>query len=419
MFDITISPNFQQIFEARIEALGRISEAEDNLVRPSLTPSMRQVNAMVGEWMKAAGMTAREDNIGNLIGRYEGATPNAKTLIIGSHLDTVKDAGKYDGTLGVLLGLACVEALAQEGRRLPFAIEVIAFSDEEGLRFHLPYLGSKTVAGVLTADDLQWRDENGVSIADAVRIHGGNPDLIPADRKYADDLLGYLEVHIEQGPLLESLGLPVGIVTGIAGMNRVQLVFTGEAGHAGTVPMHLRRDALTAASKFITMVEQVGLTTEGLVATVGQIQALPGASNAIPGKVILSLDVRHQNDSTRLKAVEVLYQQAKDIATQSRVEGIWEPVAESQSIPCAPSLIQKLSQAAQDENIPPYLLSSGAGHDTVQLSRLTPSAMMFVRCRGGISHNPAEYATSADAEAALKVLLRTLYGLIDSEISTS
>jgi allantoate deiminase len=399
---------FQRTLEARIEALGRISEAEDNLVRPSLTRSMRKVNRLVGEWIEAVGMSVREDNIGNLIGRYEGTTPNAKTLLIGSHLDTVKDAGKYDGTLGILLGLACVEALAQEGRRLPFAIEVIAFSDEEGLRFHLPYLGSKTIAGVLSAEDLQRRDENGITIRDAVSQYGGNPDLIPTDRKFADDLVGYLEVHIEQGPLLESLDLPVGIVTAIAGMNRIQVVFTGEAGHAGTVPMHLRRDALVAAARFITAVEQIGLATEGLVATVGQIQALPGASNAIPGKVTLSLDVRHQDNLARVKAVESLRQQAQQIAAQSRVEVTWDQVAESLSIPCSLQLIETLSQAAQEEKITPYLLSSGAGHDAVQMSRLTPSAMMFVRCRGGISHNPAEYAASADAEIALKILLRTI-----------
>jgi allantoate deiminase len=405
-----IPHNFQQTFEARIEALGRISEAEDNLVRPSFTPAMRQVNTLVGEWMRAAGMTVREDNIGNLIGRYESSMPNAKTLVIGSHLDTVKDAGRYDGTLGVLLGLACVEALAREGRRLPFAIEVIAFSDEEGLRFHLPYLGSKTIAGVLSAEDLQRRDENGISIRDAVREYGGNPDLISADRKVSDDLIGYLEVHIEQGPLLESLGLPIGIVTAIAGMNRVQITFKGEAGHAGTVPMHLRRDTLVAAAKFIAAVEQVGLMTEGLVATVGQIEALPGASNAIPGKVTISLDVRHQDDTTRLNAVDALYREAQQIGQHSRVDVAWEQIAESMSIPCSPQLIEMLSQAAEDEKITPYFLSSGAGHDAVQMSRLAPSAMIFVRCRGGISHNPAEYASSIDAEAALKVLIRAVTG---------
>jgi allantoate deiminase len=399
---------FRQLFEERIEALARISEAADNLTRPSLTPSMRQVNTLVGSWMQAAGMTVREDNIGNLIGRYEGAASSSKTLLIGSHLDTVIDAGKYDGALGVLLGLACVEQVAQENRRLPFAIEVIAFSDEEGLRFHLPYLGSKAIAGVLTPEDLTRRDANGVSIAEAVRTYGGSPDAIEQDRKNPDNLMGYLEVHIEQGPLLESLNLPVGIVTAIAGMNRVQVTFIGEAGHAGTVPMHLRRDALAAAAKFITAVQQIGLTTEGLVATVGQIQVLPGASNAIPGKAVLSLDVRHQDDSLRKDAVEFLYRQAQHIAASANVEFEWEAIAESASVPCSPSLIETLSQAASAENIAPYLLPSGAGHDGVQLARLTDIAMLFVRCRGGVSHNPAEFADSADIEIALRVLLRTL-----------
>jgi hydantoinase/carbamoylase family amidase len=398
---------FRARFEERIEALARLSEVQGNLTRPSFTPSMKWANETLAAWMTAAGMDVRLDGAANLIGRYEGAVPNAQALMIGSHIDTVKDAGKYDGTLGVLLGLACVEELSRANRRLPFALEVIAFSDEEGLRFRLPYIGSRALTGKLTREDLELADENGVSLKAAIDGYGGLP-VLTLDRRSPESLLGYLEVHIEQGPMLESTGRPVGVVSGISGQSRLEIGFTGVAGHAGTVPMSLRRDALVAAARFIVAVQETAREIDGLVATVGQIGALPGASNAIPGRAVISLDIRHMEDAVRHAALDKLYMRVQEVAAKERVEFDWLLIADNAAIPCAPSMVAALSEAVREAGIEPMTLASGAGHDAVMMSELTPVGMMFVRCRDGVSHNPAEFCEAADAETAADILMRAL-----------
>jgi allantoate deiminase len=405
-----MNSNFQKTFVERIEALGKLSEESDKLTRPSFTPSMKAANELVGEWMRSAGMTVRQDTITNLIGRYEGESP--KTLIIGSHIDTVRDAGKYDGTLGVLLGLACIEAL--QGKKLPFSIEVIAFCDEEGLRFHLSYLGSRAIAGALDEKQLQIADAEGITIADAIWQNGGDISRLPHEVKKPEDLIGYIEAHIEQGPVLESLGLPLGIVSGIAGQSRFEISFTGEAGHAGTVPMNLRRDALCAAARFVLMVQGEARHTEGLVATVGQLVVEPSTSNAVPGKTILSLDIRHQEEGVRIVAIERIKASIESIASAERVEFNWTVISESPSLHCSPQLVNLLKETIEKAGYTPKMLSSGAGHDGVQISRLTEIAMFFVRCRGGISHNPLEYAEPRDIEIAADVLLATILRLAEN-----
>jgi allantoate deiminase len=399
--------NFQKSFVERIEALGKLSEEADKLTRPSFTPSMRAANVLVGSWMSAAGMTVRQDTIGNLIGRYEGENP--KTLIIGSHIDTVRDAGKYDGTLGVLLGLAIVEAL--EGKKLPFSIEVIAFCDEEGLRFHLSYLGSRAIVGALDEKQLTFADAEGISIAEAIKQNGGVISRIPQEAKKPEEVIGYLEAHIEQGPVLEAMNLPIGIVSGIAGQSRFEISFTGEAGHAGTVPMRLRRDALCAAANFILAVQAEAIKTEGLVATVGQLTVEPSASNAIPGRVTLSLDIRHQEDKLRQFAIESIKSSAENIAAGEGMLHRWTLISESPSLHCSPKLLNLLKESLIAAKYPATMISSGAGHDGVQLSRITEIAMLFVRCRGGISHNPLEYAAPSDIEIAADVLLAAVMTL--------
>jgi allantoate deiminase len=403
---------FRARFDERIEALARLSEVQGNLTRPSFTPSMKWANETLAAWMTAAGMDVRLDGAANLIGRYEGTTPNAQALMIGSHIDTVKDAGKYDGTLGVLLGLACVEELSRMNRRLPFAIEVVAFTDEEGLRFKLPYVGSRAMTGRLTREDLELQDENGLSLAAAIEGYGGLP-VLTLEGRSPETLFGYLEVHIEQGPTLESAGRPVGIVSGISGQSRLEIGFTGVAGHAGTVPMNLRRDALVAAARFIVTVQETARQIDGLVATVGQISALPGASNAIPGRTVVSLDIRHMEDAVRHAALDKLYMQVQQIAAAERVEFDWLLITDNAAIPCAPSMIEALTEAVREAGIEPMSLASGAGHDAVMMSALTPVGMMFVRCRDGVSHNPSEFCESADAEAAVEILMRTLLILAD------
>lgn len=388
----------------RCDALGALSEEPARLTRRYGTPPMREVNALVAGWMRNAGMMVRQDAIGNLIARYDGATPDAPTLLLGSHLDTVRDAGKYDGPLGVLTALALVERLHAGNERLPFALELYGFADEEGLRYHTAYLGSAVASSAFDSAALAQTDADGVPLADAIRAFGGDPDNLSASKRGSNDLLGYVEVHIEQGPVLEAQGLPVGVVSAIQAQSRFSVTFTGAAGHAGTVPMDMRRDALVAASDFITSVATFAQGVAGLVATVGQIEAYPGASNVIPGRVTLSLDVRHQEDAVKAHACDTLHRQAQTIAEQRRVAVAWDTVQEHDATPCDPRLMSLLSHAVAERGHPVLALPSGAGHDAVMMARLTGITMLFVRCKGGISHAPAESVTTEDVAAALDVL---------------
>lgn len=392
----------------RCALLATFSEEPDCLTRRSFTLALRQAHIQLADWMQAAGMSTREDSIGNLIGRYPAAQSGARTLLLGSHLDTVRDAGKYDGPLGVLVALACVEQLQQRGQRLPFAIEVIAFADEEGLRFHNSYLGSQAVAGRFDPHWLDVRDADGVSLGEAIRAFGGDPAALASAARQPTELLGYCEVHIEQGPQLEVLNLPVGVVRAIAGSQRVNIRFTGMAGHAGTVPMELRRDALCAAAEFVLAAETLARSEPDLVATVGQLELQPGASNVIPAEAWLSLDLRHPDDAHCAAAIAQLQARAEQIAAARNVALFWEPVQVSQSTLCDPVLRERLAQAVAEQGYPVHHLFSGAGHDAVALAALVPVAMLFVRCAGGISHHPAEAVASADVAVAIAVLGRFL-----------
>jgi allantoate deiminase len=369
---------------------------------------MHRANEQVAEWMRAAGMTVRQDNVGSLRGRFEGSDAGGPTLLLGSHLDSVRDAGRYDGPLGVIVALAVVQRLQDAGRRLPFALEVLAFADEEGLRFGSTYIGSAAVAGTFDATDLDRTDADGISMREAMLRFGGDPDRIDDDRWTADRPLGYLEVHIEQGPVLEARGVPVGIVSAIAGQNRYVLTFTGETGHAGTVPMDRRRDALVASAEFVLAVETEARATPSLVATVGQIAVRPGATNVVPGVVTVSLDVRHAGDSERVAAAHQLLDIAARVAHRRNIDLAVRQLSESGTVPCSPNLVAALSRAVRDLGLPVIELASGAGHDAVAMSALTDVAMLFVRCKGGISHNPAESVTEADVAVAIDVAGRFL-----------
>ncbi len=401
----------------RCAILGGYSEEKDRLTRPFATNAMRKVNEVVLGWMQAAGMTTQQDAIGNLIGRYEASTPQAKTLLLGSHLDTVRDAGTYDGPLGVMVAIACVASLQQRQIRLPFAIEVLGFADEEGLRYHSAYLGSRAMSGTFDPNDLQLLDSNGISMADALRAFGGDPEVLKlrTARWPREELLGYCEVHIEQGPVLETRNLPVGIVSAIASQSRLTVQFTGEAGHAGTIPMSLRHDALCAAAEFVLAAEAHARSVPGVVATVGQINVQPSASNVIPGQVALSLDVRHQDDHTLLQACQHLEAQAHAIGQARGVTVEWHLLKEYHAIPCSPRMMGILEQAISAEGYAALTLTSGAGHDAAVISELTDIGMLFVRCRGGISHHPAESVTQADVTVAIRVLERFLQQLAKEE----
>jgi len=368
----------------RCAALGEISEEDGLLVRRYGTDAMRRANELVAGWMRAAGMTVREDAVGNLIGRLGDGD---RTLMLGSHLDTVRDAGRYDGPLGVMVALAAVERLAAP---LPFAVEVVGFADEEGLRFGTAYLGSAPVAGRFDPAWADLRDADGVRLGDLLR---GDPATAARD-----DLLGYAEVHIEQGPVLERLGEPVGVVTAIAGQSHATVRFDGEAGHAGTVPMDARRDALAAAAELVLAVEAAGVT-----ATVGRIDVEPGARNVIPGRATVSLDVRDPDDATRRDAVRALHARAQEIADRRGVGLAWPGTADFPAVAMDERLSAAWGVATR--------LPSGAGHDAATMAAVTPAAMLFVRCRGGISHNPAESVEEADVAVAIDVLERFLHAV--------
>ena len=387
----------------RCDVLAACTEEPGSITRPFASDAMRRAHQYVREWMREAGMAVTRDNIGNLRARYEGTGKG--TLLLGSHLDSVRNAGRYDGPLGVMVAIAAVKRMHDAGRRLPFGLEVLAFADEEGLRFGSTYLGSRAVAGRLDGADLRRTDAGGVTMADAIRAFGGDPEKLGDDRWRGDRPLGYIEVHIEQGPVLEARGLPVGVVPAIAGQSRFEIAFTGEAGHAGTVPMDSRRDALTAAAEIVLAVEAAGATQEGLVATVGRLDVEPGAANVIPGKVFFTLDVRHPDDTVRRAACESLIARTRETARRRKLAVEVRATSERASVKCSPRLTALLKQAVAGRTLE---VPSGAGHDGVYMSEITDVAMLFVRCKGGISHNPAESVTTADVGVALDVLGRFL-----------
>jgi allantoate deiminase len=392
----------------RCDALPRHSELPGGLTRIFLSREARAAGEAVLGWMREAGMHARLDGIGNVVGRYEGARPGLACLMLGSHLDTVRDAGKFDGMLGVVSAIECVHALNAHGIRLPFAVEVIGFGDEEGVRFGTTLLGSRALAGTLDPRVLDTRDAGGQSIAEALRGFGLEPEKIGSVSRKKGEVLAYAELHIEQGPVLEAEGLPVGVVTAINGFTRLRVTLRGEAGHAGTVPMRLRRDALAAAAESILLVEQVSRGNADLVGTVGRIEARPGALNVIPGEVQFTVDVRAPQDDLRLNAARTIRAEIAAMAQRRKIDHSIETLQEFGSSACAPWLMAQLERAVQAQGVAVRRLASGAGHDGMAIKAFADIGMLFVRCKGGISHNPAESITEADAAVGF----RTLYSFV-------
>lgn len=393
----------------RINELATISEDGDKLTRIYLSKELRKAADLILSWMREAGMSARLDAIGNVCGRYEGARPGAPCLMLGSHYDTVRDAGRWDGPLGIITAIACVADLSRRGKRLPFAIEVVGFADEEGVRFASTLLGSRAVAGSFDESVLNARDRDGISMRDALVQFGLDPDHIGAAARTRRELLAYVELHIEQGPVLEAQGLPVGVVTAIAGATRLAARLTGMAGHAGTVPMALRRDALAGAAECIGAIEQFCRSDEGgLVGTVGYIQARPGATNVIPGEVSFTIDMRAPTDMHRQRAVTDVVRQIEAIARRRQLALQLDVTHENRTAPCAPWLKEQIAQAIGAEGFSVFELPSGAGHDGMAMIDIADVGMIFVRCRGGISHHPDEHVELADADAGARVLLRAI-----------
>ena len=394
----------------RAGALAAHSELPGGLTRTSLSKEYRGAAALVMGWMREAGMDARLDAIGNVIGRYEGARPGAPCLVLGSHLDTVRNAGKYDGMLGVLSGIECAHALHAAGRRLPFALEVAGFCDEEGVRFGVTLLGSRAMAGTFDPAALEAKDAAGVTLAQALRDFGLDPARIGEAVKRREDVLAYAELHIEQGPVLEAEGLAVGVVTAINGFTRMAVTIEGTAGHAGTVPMRLRRDALAAAAECVLAVERIGASEPGIVATVGRMELLPGAINVVPGEARFTVDVRAPDDAQRLRAAAAIRAEIAAICARRNVNARIEDLQQQGAAACAPWLVEQMAAALRAEGLRDFRLPSGAGHDGQAMQAIAGIGMLFVRCEKGVSHNPAEAITAADAEAGARVLLRFVEG---------
>jgi allantoate deiminase len=397
----------------RFEQLGAISDEDAWLTRAYGTPALRKAQEAVAGWMRAAGMLVSRDAVGNLTGRYDanGSAPEPKTNVFGGHLDTVRNAGKYDGTLGVLAGLAVVEQMHASGTRAPFAIEVIAFADEESYRFPTMYLGSSVWTGNFDVALLDTTDQDGVTLETAIREFGCDPEALRGPLEARGDILAFVELHIEQGPVLEAIDSPVGIVSAIAGASRFTVDVPGVAGHAGTVPMHLRSDALVTAAGCVLAINGIGRETEDLVATVGSLTVTPNAKNVIPGHVEFTIDIRHQYDHVREEAVGRILDAITSIGRQHGVEIVVTPMPGGASTPMDPGLIATWNGILEAEEIQPQLLPSGAGHDAVTVSAIAPVSMLFLRCDRGISHNPAESITEADTATGIRVLARLVQTL--------
>ena len=391
--------------KAMVDGWAGYSEDEETLTRVFLSPQHKACAQAVMSAMRAAGMTARIDAIGNVVGRYEATAEGARTLITGSHIDTVRDAGAYDGNLGVALPIACIAELDARGQRLPYAVEVIAFGDEEGVRFPTTLSGSRAVAGTFDPATLTVSDAEGTTLRDALAAFGCDPNAIAKEARPRDSVAAFVEVHIEQGPVLEAEGLPVGTVTAINGASRFTVTVEGMAGHAGTVPMHLRRDALAGAAEMIAAIEGRASGENGLVATVGRIAVAPGAINVIPGKASFSLDIRAPQDLQRRTAIAALEATLSAIARRRGLALRTERLYDEPAVACHPGLMDRLDRAIARQGLRPLRLPSGAGHDAMAMAALCPIAMLFVRCSGGISHNPLESITAEDAEVAARVFL--------------
>jgi allantoate deiminase len=396
---------------SRCRCLASLSEEKDGLTRTFLSPPMHRVHAEVGAWMERAGMNVRIDHAGNIRGFYPGPSgmpgvdAKAPRLIVGSHLDTVPHAGAFDGPLGVLLGIGLVELLGD--RRLQFPIEVIGFSEEEGVRFGVPFIGSRAVVGDVDDALLGRRDSHGVSMAEAIRDFGLDPSRMQ-ETSITEPVLAFLEMHIEQGPVLDALGLSLGVVETIVGQSRLEIRFHGQANHAGTTPMHLRRDALSGAAEWIALVERKASAMADLVATIGKIEAQPGAANVIPGAVTLTLDVRHPRDDIREQAVERFLTCGREIAGRRRLILSAEIRLTQPSVAMDETATAWLARAVQLSGRPVHRMHSGAGHDAMIMARRMPTAMLFLRSPGGISHHPDEVVMVEDVAAALDVGLRFL-----------
>jgi allantoate deiminase len=389
----------------RCNKLAGFSETTGSTRRTFLSPPMRDCHREIARWLEPLGVKTRIDAAGNLRGFYPGEEPDSPRLLLGSHLDTVPDAGAYDGVLGVVLAAGLLEALGS--KRLPFGIEVVGFSEEEGVRFAAPFIGSRALVGRLDEELLGRKDGSGVSVREAIKGFGLNPREISA-AALKEDTLGYVEFHIEQGPVLEQLGCPLGVVEAIAGQSRLEFKFTGRANHAGTTPMNFRHDAIAGAAEWIVEVEREAQRVPGLTATVGQFEAKPGAPNVIAGEARLTLDLRHGSDDVRISAEANMIRKAEEIAQRRGLSVRKSTQMNQHAVKMNSFLVRQAEEAVRRAGCEPHRMVSGAGHDAMILAEKVPAALIFLRTPGGISHNPAETVKVEDVAKALESGLHLL-----------
>ncbi len=401
-----MSPVVQKAL-SRIESLGRVSDSPSHLVRTFLSSANLRAARLVLGWMEELGMETSHAADGTIRGVFPGTTEETRPLLLGSHLDTVIDAGRYDGALGIIAALAALETMVESGGAPAFPVHVLGFSDEEGIRFQTTYLGSRPLAAPLDAASLAATDADGITLAEAIAREGWHEGAVPI-RYEPGSLLGYVELHIEQGRVLEEEGLAACAVTAIAGQSRLRVSLTGRADHAGTTPMPLRRDALCGAAECILAAESLARETPPLVVTVGRIEVHPGASNSVPQSALFTIDLRHPDDAARTDALTRLEHRMRSIATNRGLSLQWMPVQDGNAVVCDPALTSRLLDAAESVTGTRLGLASGAGHDAVALSAICPVGMIFVRCRGGLSHHPDEHASPEDIAAGIGVLARFL-----------
>ncbi len=385
--------------EGWLDALAAITDEPPGITRTFLSPALERAKALAAQWMRDAGLEVFEDQAGNLIGRLDCGDPEACTVACGSHIDSVRNAGRFDGPMGVVAGILAAERVRAAGKPLPCHLEIVAFSDEEGVRFQTTYLGSRYYAGRLGEAERAFADADGITVAAAVDSH--TPTFPPPPPRR---LIGYVEAHIEQGPVLEAQNLALGVVTAIAGQTRVRVFVTGKAGHAGTTPMTMRRDALAGAAECVVLIERMARDCPGLVATVGQLEMRSPASNVIPGDAAFTIDIRHEDDAVRREFCEKLLSAVEGTLRARSLDARIEIPLEAAAAKCSPRLCDRLAEIVSRHQAACPRLVSGAGHDAVALAAVTEATMLFVRCRDGLSHHPEEFASAEDIGLAVNVL---------------
>lgn len=396
----------------RVLALGEIGRNDEGgVTRLSFTEAERSAQALLQDYMKEANLIVRLDEVGNLIGRRPGRKYESPSILIGSHIDTVFNGGRFDGALGVLAGLEVLQSLEEDGISTDYPLEVIAFKDEEGARFSFGMMGSRGLAGTLSLDALEHADAKGITLHQAMLEAGLHPNRINAAARKPEEVKAYVELHIEQGKVLEAANLPVGIVQGISGLAWLKFVVSGEAGHAGATPMTLRIDPLAAAAEMLHMIEAEAQATKSAVATVGQLQVFPGGINIVPGRVEFTLDVRDLNSDVLNALVGSILEKAHEVASCRRVSLQVHQLEHLEPVPCSDRIQEVIRQAFLKQGCTPFSLGSGAGHDGMQFAGRFPIGMIFVRSRHGISHNPAEWTSPEDCALGAEILLETIQAL--------